>query len=355
MQQYDYLFCDLLTNAVLAELPLGRVRFTCARNGAGTFSASLAIGDTRVARQGPISATIPGRTAMYVLRDGEPLYGGIVWTRRYKASEGHIEIGGAEWWSYFHRRFITTTAEFSQVDQLEIARSLVSTAQAEPDGDIGVFLDAGHTSGRLRDRTYVGTELKPVGEAVEQLSAVLDGFDFRSAVELDANGDLRKRLAMGYPALGRDVEDTGLVFEMPGPVVDYEWPEDGSSMANTVHAVGADHLRSTASVANRAGWPLLEAAASYTDVSRQNTLDDHASADLDALDEPVTLPGFTVRGDIEPVLGSYTVGDEARLRVTDSRFPDGAEFTSRITSYTVTPPQGDMAESVQITLEEAAS
>ena len=250
MAIYRYLFADLVTNAVLAELPLSGVRFDLKLSAAGSFAANLPLEDPRVSALPFLAATLPGRTAVYVDRDGVLLWGGILWTRR-ATTGGLLEFAGLEFESYFAQRLITADAVFAATDQLTIARSLVNTAQAKTGGSIGVDTTRlSNVSGVLRDRTYNGYELKPVLDALMQLSQVQNGFDFAIDVGYDATGALAKTLNLGYPRRGVVAALSGFMFEYPGNVQSYVWPEDATMQATTTYATGAGwgpgQLRSTA-------------------------------------------------------------------------------------------------------------
>jgi hypothetical protein len=364
---YRFLFADLVTNAILAELPLVGVSATRTLKGAGTFTAKLALGDPKVTALDWFNATQPARTGLYVDRDGVLVYGGILWTRRKPptapGSPVFLELAGSEFWSYYRRRYITSTATFAATDQLTIAQSIMNTAIAVRGGDIGLNVAAPIASGVLRDRTYNYYELKPVAEAVDQLSAVDGGFDF--GIDLSyVNGVPTKTLNWNYPRRGASLLSTGIVFEKPGNIVDYSYPEDGTLMADKTTALGAGQgdnmLRSSASITSLidGGYPLLEATQSYKDVLVQATLDAHARADVTALQSPVTLPEIWVRADQDPVLGSYTPGDDVRVRINDERFP-AATATSvdrtldayyRLLSMTMTPQENATPESVYLQL-----
>lgn len=356
MATYRYLFADLRTNQVLAELPLKSPHFELGLPRAGAFSGSLPLGDAKIAALDPINATIPTRTAVYVDRDGVLLWGGIIWTRRYRSNSKTLELTGAEFRSYFDYRQIITTAPFAGIDQLAIARSLVTAAQAYTGGDIGVTVGA-ETSGVLRDRTYNGYELKNVGEALTQLCEVDAGFDLAVDVAYVA-GVPTKTLALGYPRRGRRAPDSGWMFEYPGNITDYEWPEDGTGMATTRRATGAGDqqgmLIATAPDTSLidAGYPLLEDSRAYGDVVVQATLQAHANADLAASRQVLTIPTITVRADMDPMIGTYIVGDDCRVRIQDERFPAGIDGFFRIVNITV-DPQDNGPEKVVLTLGQA--
>jgi hypothetical protein len=219
-----------------------------------------------------------------------------------------------------------------------------------------MIVDAPPT-GVLRDRTYYGYERKAAAEAVEQLADVVDGFDFELGVAWGA-ADPVLTLQVAYPRIGVQAIDSPLVFDRPGNIVGYDWPEDATRMADLSDAIGAgegdDMLIATTMATDvlEDGWPLLEQVSSYKDVRDLDTLEEHASADLDAAALPVTIPRVTVRGDVDPVVGTYRPGDDCRLAITDDRFPEGLDTYARIIGFEVRPPAGDQLETVTVDLGE---
>src|SRR6478736_2974960 len=79
---YTYWFTDLRSNKVIAELPMQNVNYENKLSAIGDASGSIKI-NPETARLNIRSATSPGKTAMYILRDGQPVWGGIVWKRNY--------------------------------------------------------------------------------------------------------------------------------------------------------------------------------------------------------------------------------------------------------------------------------
>lgn len=358
MAEYSYLVADLLTNQITAELPLTDVTFGRVLRGAGPMSATLALGDARIRALDPIANTAPGRTALYIDRDGVLQWGGIIWTRRYDSASEKLEVAGSEFWSYFAHRLKRSTTAFVSVDQASMVAALIEEAQSAIGGDIGVTIDAALTT-VLRDRTYYGYELKPYAEAVEQLAAVIDGFDFAIDVDWGDAGPV-KTLRVDYPRRGVQAFETSLLFDLPGNILSYAWPEDATRMADDVLAIGAgegdDMLLATAqhAAAFDAGYPLLEAARSYKDVRISETLEEHAQADVEAAGLPITIPGLTIRGDGDPSVGAFDIGDDCRIAISDARHPDGIDVFARILGFAVQPATDSSIETVTLNLGEVA-
>jgi hypothetical protein len=355
---YRYLFADLLTNEIIAELPLTGVSFTQQLNQAGTFQARILLSGINSFGFNVADGTEPGRVALYVDRNGTLIWGGVVWGRTYNSASQEFTFTAREFESYFERRRISTTTAFTNTDQLVIARTLIDNAQAIASGDIGVITGS-ETSGVLVDRVYYDYELKTVYGAIQDLSRADDGFDFTIDVAYDINGVPTKTLILGYPRTGTVYSPSNPaipVFEFPaGNVVEYEYPEDGSIVANTLYVLGAGsnegRLSATAQDTSKltAGWALLEDQANYSDTTDQTLLNELALGQVLALSEPPPIIKLVVPAFAEPQFGTYNIGDDARLRITDPRFPTGLDQVYRIVGLNVQPGE-DGPERVTITL-----
>lgn len=359
---YRYLFADLLTNDIIAEIPLTGVSFTQQLNQAGTFQGHILLSGVNSAAMNVPDSTIPGRCAVYVDRNGILVWGGIIWGRTYNSQSQTLSVTAREFESYFERRRINATTAFTNTDQLVIARTLVNNAQAVSSGNIGVTVGS-ETSGVLVDRVYYDYELKTVYTALQDLSRQEDGFDFNIRVSY-SGGIPSKTLVLGYPRIGTPYSATNPsapVFEFPaGNIVEYEYPEDGSVAANKIYALGAGSnegkLISIQSDTTRLaqGWALLEDQANYSDITDQTVLDELATGQVNAVSYPPTVIKIVVPASAVPVFGTYSIGDDARLRITDNRFPAGLDEIYRIVGFNVQPGEAG-PERVTITLTQTTN
>jgi hypothetical protein len=309
---YRYLLGDLLTNDIIAELPLTGVSFNQQLNQAGTLTGRLLLSGLSGFQFNVDASTIPGRCALYVDRDDQIVWGGIILGREYNSNSQSLNLTAREFESYFERRRITSDVVFTNTDQLTIAQSLFNTAQAAPNGNIGVIVPT-NTSGILVSRTYYGYEFKQVYAAVQDLSRQLDGFDFLINCSY-SSGNIIKTLELGFPRIGTvyDVNNPfAIVFNFPaGNIVEYVYPEDGSIAANTVYGLGAGSnegkLLATASDASKFtdGWPLLEDQANYSDVTDLTLLTELTQGQVNALSYPPTTIKIVVPAFVDPIYGS---------------------------------------------------
>jgi hypothetical protein len=363
---YRCIALDLRTGARIAELPLSGLTYSSKLNSVGDCSASLRIPTDNATLAALYNDAVDeARRQLVIERDGNIVWCGIIWLSPYDDSNQTRTIKAAEDWSYFRRRVINTTQVFTAADQITIARTLLRNAQAVTGGNIGVTVGS-QTCGVTRDRTFNKYELKPVGEAIEQLAAIENGFDFA----IDANwnsttGALVKTFRPSYPRRGRNYANTGHVFQLGRNMTSFSWPSDGTRVANRVWATGngegdamlitsaTDTYQLQTLASGGPGYPLLEATVSNKDVTVQATLDAQARTRLVSVSTPVVLPEITVRADLDPVIGSYITGDACRILIPEGnpRFPDGLDTYRRIIGWDVSVTD-DGLESVKLTLWE---
>ena len=106
--EYRYFTTDLLTNQVLAEIPFRGVSFERSIKAAGSFSGTIpVIPDT--SSMNLYDSTMPGKTALYIVRDGVCIWGGIIWNRSYDVVARSLSVSASEFTSYFHHRDIWKT------------------------------------------------------------------------------------------------------------------------------------------------------------------------------------------------------------------------------------------------------
>jgi hypothetical protein len=368
---YTYLFADLRTDTLLAELPLAGVSYSYSLNGVGTLSATIPYNDETLPLD-PETASTPVRTAVYVDRDGVLVWGGIVWTR--EDTTGGKSIQASEFLSYYQHRFVKKTLSTDTslltnpayvdaggqriyADQKFVVWSLLRYANDQVGGDIHVDTNALAVSpdGITRDVTYYGYERPEIYKAIADLAAADNGFDFTIEVGwtpiANNNPPTRYRRARTwYPRRGRDADDSGLVFSKgggAGSILSYDWPEDGTSMVTEMSGLGAGtgeaKIVKTAAAQDLidSGWPLLEGVASYDGVTDEDQVQSLTNADLDAASGSQVQPTFEVSADTDPQFGSYSVGDEALFVIDpEPQSPNGREGVLRIIAIQNTSVNG---------------
>lgn len=367
--QYTYLIADLRTNTILGELPMVSVKWGQKLCDSGTLQGQTII-TPKLQALNPYQLTTPASRAIYVLRGDNPVWGGVIWTRKYDSATRVLSIGAADWWSYYNHRYIlpvlsgtaytdTTyvaglSTAYTATEQNQIARNLLAQAALHTGGDIGITVD-GNSSGIYRDRSYYGYQLKDIGSALKDLCNVLNGPDMLFDVgSTDSQGRPSRLLRLGAPHLGQ--QGSPWVWEYGGNMRSYVWPSDGTRMETRAYATSDGTAEGTPiGVAEDLtrytyGWPLLEGAQQYSGVAQSQTLIDHASSDQFVNRLPVVLPTLQVDGSLSPTIDDFSVGDDARLVIKDEFFTAGLDTSSRIIGLDVSVADEGGEESVQLTL-----
>lgn len=347
MADYAINFCTS-SLALITTLPTASLSHERILRGAGAFAGFIAHSDPGVLAKNPIGATQVAKTRIVISRNGQAVWSGWSWLRRRRRSTPGLDLTGAETWSYLTHREIGNTLVFTQVDQLQIAQDLMAYAQgramshvtsvdgvaragtitvAKPGGDLGIAIGT-ETSGVLRDVTYEWTQRKPIAQAIEELASLDQGFDYSIDPGPLTSTSWQDSFVLSYPRRGRPAGQTFLAWSLPGAIIDYDWPEDGTGIATTSVALGrgtgATMLYSAASAQYLidAGFPLLERTRTY-DLDVQASLNAQAVADSRVDGVPaVALPTVIVRGGRNPQVGAYITGDEGRYTINDENFPN---------------------------------
>lgn len=105
---YRYYTVDLLTNRIISEIPFREVSYERALKGAGSFTGKIPIIEA-TSSFNIYTSTFPGNTALYIVRDGICVWGGIVWSRSYNLVERALVVNASEFTSYFYHRKIWKT------------------------------------------------------------------------------------------------------------------------------------------------------------------------------------------------------------------------------------------------------
>ncbi len=105
---YRYFVCDLKTNQLLVEIPFKGVSYSRSINEAGTFTGDIAVTEDTF-NLNLYDNTLPGKTAIYVVRNGVCVWGGIIWSRTYGLVDKILSVSASEFTSYFSHRVVWKT------------------------------------------------------------------------------------------------------------------------------------------------------------------------------------------------------------------------------------------------------
>jgi hypothetical protein len=362
MAAYELLVCDLRSDQLMDRLPVEGVSCDDYIGKTGTFAGTIPVPNQKLAAR-VLDALIPGRTMLWLTRGQSVVWGGIQWTDvtlsgGRKSASVQVQAAGVE--SYFrqHRQIVDTLTATAE-EQTDIARDLITYAQAKSGGHIGVEVPTSPVSGVLRDRTFLSYDLSWVGGRIDELAATEGGFEWRISVYRTPDGVRHKSLQIGYPTITVGTGDT--VLSYPGEILTYSRSRDATVQANAWISRGASinsnlaaasyPLMSTAltTPADYAlGWPRLDGSSDYSSVTSQSVLDQHATADLARQVRPVTIPTVTIRTGDDPL---PPLGSTIRLRITDVFNPTTLIARYRLVGWKLQPAERGRPERADLYLE----
>lgn len=212
-------------------------------------------------------------TDLIVYRDGLAVFSGRCGTSNdtLTANAATTDYTAVDYRGMLDRRIIwqASRTSFRQVDQAEIAWALVADSQARPGGDLGISRGQ-LPAGAPRDRDYQPG--KKIGEALDQLGRVIDGFDW--------DVDPARRLNVYSPRRGRS---TGIELVWGREIAAMTRNLTPSAYANALRFNGADGL-SPVEIESASIGPggRFEASIGNPDLLLQESVNERAAAELDA-------------------------------------------------------------------------
>lgn len=350
---------DLNTNTKLTELPGLGLSFGSRLNDQGGIGFRLPLGRAGVAALvDPLLAYAGRPVKIYVDRDGV-IQGGayIAWTGLYSKADGMLAVGGKELASYFAQR--VTVADYSEttypsgLDPAELLYKVYTDAQdpalAGAGASIGLSVVNSSTGLSAIIPGYPLAQYTMSQQIALDLADIIEpgvgGLDVTVSSSWDAGSPV-DTLTLWTPRAGQSAGDSGVIFDLD-TAIDYTWPTDATLSGTTIIATGAGSgAAMPVAQANAPGVPVgglgqsprLDKVVSTTSQS-QDQVSLMATGLAQQYGEPVVTPTVTVPTAGPQSLGSWTVGDDARLYTAgDERFPDGLSQFWRIVQQEVTVP-----------------
>lgn len=357
--RYRYMFYDALTNTPTIELPLYGTWFQRVMGKPGNATFTVKFNMEGISNADILEGTLPGRTKLYVERDGRIIWGGLVWTRTWEEQARALNCTAQTIESYPYMQVIEENpGPYAGVDQRNIMIDLFNHMQAKPYSDINIVTPAPFADDIVRTVDFSNYEAWTYGRAIEYLIDYDQGFDYTIECQWGSDDKPLDLLRIDN-VLGQSIETTGLVFDFPGNVRNFWFPENVSRAAITTVGYGKGEgtsvLRSkhTHTEFFDAGYPDLQRVFSDKDVAVQATLDSKVKAFGDLRRPPMVTPTIEIHASMEPQFGSWSLGDYARVYIESARFPDGHEMYIRVIGYELSPPsKATELEKVKLILAE---
>lgn len=365
---YRYICEDTLTGVKLASIPMYGVNFkayltTLGQTGrygefTGTFRADL----PGFSVQELLGATIPGRTTLYVERDGVLIWSGIVQSRTYQSQSLDYQLYAQSHDAIMDGQFLTTDTSGTQ-DPRNTILSMWSTMESNPASNYRVGYAARYTPEVNPQQTvaWKGTDWNPMSDEVK--AAVEAGAEYRfnyryiSPIQRETDVEIGRWDLAAY-RLGAPLGPNSTTLRYPGEITQY-WTTDGVQQAATiVYAIGAATGSTTIrqTYTNTAflnqGWPQFGRKFNWNTVTDQTTLNNALANAMQQFQPPYVSPTF--KQNAGQGFGSYALGDYIRIVIDDPyRYPDGPNVQNiRVVGWQLSPETSTTLEQCDFTVSQ---
>lgn len=348
---------DMMTNQVIEEINLFGVYAQRLLNAPGQFNGSFNFDQTGKSNSDLVAATQPGKTWVVMEREGVPIWWGPVWSRTYQSQAKEVQIFAWGFEAYPGQQRMLTDFTETSVDQCQLFIDLWNKMVAETPGrNLSINMPTPPASGIFKSAAILATDDKYYGEVMSTLSDGSDGFDWTVQVTKLANGTYRKDLVMGFPTIGALSTADSLVFEYPGAILNY-W-ETQSMSASGTHILGTGSGEGSTKLTSEVdydyliaqGWPRWDFTQTFTEVNDQGILNTLTQQLAINSFPPATSFTVQLKGNVEPIFGSYGLGDYVTLSIKDARNPTGYTGAVRIIGFELRPQSSSQSEEVQLIL-----
>jgi len=176
--KYRYILADIRTGALIAMLPMTQVSYSVGLYSGQDMTGTVYVPDMyldlmvhppsndyarlRHPDQGTALGSMfeCGNRAIYIMRNDEVVWGGILWTRSYSSGDKTLALSGISWEGYIYYRALRKTVAFlTKTDRYTMWRALLAQvlAMAPPTGNTVIA----PTTGTVRsDFGWKGTDGK---------------------------------------------------------------------------------------------------------------------------------------------------------------------------------------------------
>lgn len=357
----DYFIGNFATGRELVSLPVLKGPWTDRLHVAETVSVTVDLNDPDIQALGLGSAATPAQAYLCVEENGV-LRGGPIWTRNYSRTSRQLTLGAAGAASYFdHRLIMPLLAATIGVDQWTVpdpdddtktipnpllstvvtnlslatrAKRLIQQARLWTGGNVPIVFQDDEIDDN--DHTYLGTDFKPVWEAISDIMNLEGGPEIALNPRRTSDGGgvewLLRTGTIDEPLITSSSVLSWNVTVPESPVSNLTTTEDATAQGSLAWLTGGEQTddvlvsRAYDDTLLEQNFALLELLdTTHPDVSLQTTLDGYSRAAVLAGKSPSEVWSFTVKAyavdqdnnKSAPWIGDYSLGDFFDLEFDD--------------------------------------
>jgi hypothetical protein len=350
---YRYVFGTMITETIIAEIPLYGTYMDLEMNVGGRFDGSFQLDQTGLDNATLLAATVPGKTWVCCERNGKPIWIGYVWSRTYQSQSKSVQLYAQSFEYYPSHQLVLTDFENVDEEQLEIFRTLWADLQDVAGRNVNIIVpDGPEPLLNPKSVSVLASDHKYYSEVMSSIADGENGFDWTIDVTKSGSNYI-KSLRYGWPTLGA-IDSTLNSFEYPGSILNYYATESMADSGTNVFTFGAgegsDMLVSETIHQDLldGGSPRWDFTVSAKDIDSQSQLDDIGAAEASIARPPRLVFKPTIKSDRVPEFSSFGLGDAAGLHIEDPRFPGGQTFATRIVKWALQPQSSDNTDEFEL-------
>lgn len=342
---YRVLIVDTRSGAVLDDLPFSGFTLNAtvdwSRHDTMTVDVPLTGTDERRVRFTGI-AFEPWKRSLCLVRNGAPVWAGPLITTSWGHTSVTFGCGGLSRLLDARMIFMNLVGSLTLVSSARDAIVRLFVTATDDGGAYVLPLDpqAEDGLGSLEQRSWMARDLPTIYESIKKIVEEDGAPDVRLEASLNANlSQLTWRARYGTPHLGR--VDPYVAWDFPANIMSLTGDLDGSSLLTRGFMLGDGQeddrviVDATNSLTSQ-GYPVLE-RADRTAVSTRDVNVVKALADSYVAVNTNQASSWNVAVDQEyPGLDGWSLGDNAKFRVSGHWFLSDGEHIRRITGYTLT-------------------
>jgi tetrahydromethanopterin S-methyltransferase subunit B len=217
---------------------------------------------------------------LWCYRDGTQIHAGPI--LNYQIQGRKITLYSPGLLAYVGYMVRDTAYTVTATEQATIVAALIAAYQAQTYGDFGIDTTHLTATGTTRDLTLLASDLKPIDAVLKEMGQRANGFDL-------AVDPANRRLVMYSPRQGTDLSASVILDRRSISDPSYSQSVGPGQIASDVAVSGSSAatgnlVASASNITLRTSFGRVMMTASFSDVSEQATLNDHASRLLDDSD-----------------------------------------------------------------------
>lgn len=348
---------DLKTGRNIIPIPARDGEWSIRRNRAGSLSCDVTLSSKAHRRLDLRQNAAVGRTYLAIGEGSHVFEGGPVWNHEYDDDSRRLQIEAEGMWSLLMRRFILPAAVetlglliasgddagkpnpavatvFSGDSWPVIVRGIIEQGFARAYGELPIVF--GPDGIGAHDKTYDAASFKPQGEALTDLTELVDGPEIEFRPELSADGlGVQWRSLVGddaQPEIASLGQPHRFDFSVPLRTVrKLRTRSSARELSSEAWATGGRQsavaliARTASTMLLERGYPRMESlSAAHSTVDQQATLDAYSGEDLALGSAPAEWWTFETNIDAVPRIGSMFLGDYCDVVLRNNAYlPDG--------------------------------